>query len=80
MGSYAWVVSGKKTASGNPIIYSGPQMDHAFQFSVPSIVTEGSIKAEGLNISGMAIPECRQLLSAVRRTMPGPCRSATPTL
>ena len=55
MGSYAWVVSGKKTASGNPIIYSGPQMDHAFKFSVPSIVGEGSIKAGGLNISGMTI-------------------------
>jgi len=56
MGSYAWVVSGDKTASGNPIIYSGPQMDHAFDFSAPSIVTEGSIKAAGLNISGMTIP------------------------
>ncbi len=56
MGSYAWVVSGSKTASGNPILYSGPQMDHAFDFSVPSIVTEGSIKAGGLNISGMTIP------------------------
>ncbi len=56
MGSYAWVVSGDKTASGNPILYSGPQMDHAFDFSVPSIVTEGSLKAGGLNISGMTIP------------------------
>lgn len=56
MGSYAWVVSGSKTISGNPIIYSGPQMDHAFDFSVPSIVTEGSINAGGLNISGMTIP------------------------
>ncbi|MBF0573752.1 MAG: penicillin acylase family protein [Desulfamplus sp.] len=56
IGSYAWVVSGAKTASGNPILYSGPQMDHAFNFSVPSIVTEGSIKGAGLNISGMTIP------------------------
>ena len=56
MGSYAWVVSGDKTASGNPIIYSGPQMDHAFKFSVPSIVAEGSIQAGDLNISGMTIP------------------------
>jgi len=56
IGSYAWVVSGDKTASGNPILYSGPQMDHAFNFSVPSIVTEGSIKAAGLNMSGMTIP------------------------
>ena len=52
MGSYAWVVSGKKTASGNPIIYSGPQMG----FSVPSIVAEGSIRAAGMNISGMTVP------------------------
>ncbi len=51
MGSYAWVVSGDKTASGNPIIYSGPQMG----FSVPSIIMEGSIQAGDFNISGMAI-------------------------
>lgn len=52
MGSYAWTVSGKKTASGNPIIYSGPQMG----FSTPSIVMEGSVRAADLNISGMAVP------------------------
>lgn len=52
MGSYAWVVSGDKTASGHPILYSGPQMG----FSVPAIVQEGSIEAAGLEISGMAIP------------------------
>jgi penicillin amidase len=51
MGSYAWVVSGDKTDSGNPIIYSGPQMG----FSVPSIILEGSIRAGGLDVSGMAI-------------------------
>jgi penicillin amidase len=51
MGSYAWVVSGEHTVSGNPIIYSGPQMG----FSVPSIVLEGSIKAAGLDISGMTV-------------------------
>lgn len=51
MGSYAWVVSGEKTASGNPVIYSGPQMG----FSVPSIVMEGSINAGGLNVSGMTV-------------------------
>ena len=45
-------MSGRKTKSGNPIIYSGPQMG----FSVPSIVTEGSIRAGGLNISGMTVP------------------------
>lgn len=52
MGSYAWVVSGSKTWSGRPIIYSGPQMG----FSVPSIVLEGSIRAGGLDISGMSVP------------------------
>jgi len=52
MGSYGWVVSGDKTASGNPILYSGPQMG----FPVPSIVVEGSIRAGGFNISGMTVP------------------------
>lgn len=51
MGSYAWVVGGTKTASGNPMIYSGPQMG----FSVPTVVGEGSIRAGGLNISGMHV-------------------------
>lgn len=52
MGSYAWVVSGDKTASGNPIVYSGPQMG----FDTPSIVVEGSIRGGGLEISGMTVP------------------------
>lgn len=52
MGSYAWAIKGSKTASGNPIIYSGPQMG----FTVPSIIGEGSIRAGGLNVSGMTIP------------------------
>ncbi len=52
MGSYAWVVSPEKTASGHPIVYSGPQMG----FSTPSIVIEGSIRGGGLNISGMTVP------------------------
>jgi penicillin G amidase len=51
MGSYAWAIKGNKTASGNPIIYSGPQMG----FTVPSIIGEGSIRAGGLNISGMHV-------------------------
>lgn len=51
MGSYAWAIKGSKTSSGNPVIYSGPQMG----FTVPSIIGEGSIRAGGLNISGMII-------------------------
>jgi len=51
MGSYAWAVSGSKTATGNPMLYSGPQMG----FSVPSIIGEGSIRGGGLNVSGMQV-------------------------
>ncbi len=51
MGSQAWVVSGDKTQSGNPILYSGPQMG----FSTPSVVLEGSIQAGGLKVSGMTV-------------------------
>jgi len=58
MGSHAWVVSGDKTTSGNPILYSGPQMG----FDVPSIVTEGSIRAGGLEISGMTVPGLPSLI------------------
>ncbi|MFO8111596.1 MAG: penicillin acylase family protein [Desulfosalsimonadaceae bacterium] len=52
MGSYAWTISGDKTASGNPILYSGPQMG----FSAPAICAEGSIDAGGIRVSGMVIP------------------------
>jgi penicillin amidase len=52
MGSYAWAVSGDKTASGNPILYSGPQMG----FAAPTYVVEGSIRGGGLEISGMTVP------------------------
>jgi len=51
MGSYAWVLSSDQTASGNPTIYSGPQMG----FPVPSIVLEGSIRGGGLDVSGMTV-------------------------
>lgn len=51
MGSYAWVVSGDKTQSGDPIIYSGPQMG----FSTPSIVMEAALDGGGLQVSGMTI-------------------------
>jgi len=51
MGSFAWVVSGEKTRTGHPILYSGPQMG----LSTPSIVLEGSIRGGGLNVSGMTV-------------------------
>lgn len=52
MGSYAWVVSGQKTSSGRPILYSGPQMG----FSAPSVIMEGSIETPLFKASGMLIP------------------------
>lgn len=51
-GSFAWVVDGSRTQSGNPTIYSGPQMG----FSMPVIVSEGAIVSDELNVSGMHVP------------------------
>jgi penicillin amidase len=51
-GSYAWSLSGDKTATGNPMLYSGPQMG----FYAPAIVAEGSIRGGGLEVSGMNVP------------------------
>jgi len=52
-GSYAWVVSGDRTDTGNPIIYSGPQMG----FEAPAIVMEGSFRSDEADIhaSGMTV-------------------------
>lgn len=52
LGSYAAVLAGEKTVTGNSIIYSGPQMG----FSTPSLVCEGSIKTPGYVVSGMCVP------------------------
>jgi penicillin amidase len=52
LGSYAWSMSGEKTASGNPMLYSGPQMG----FLAPAIIAEGSIRGGGLEVSGMHVP------------------------
>ena len=52
MGSYAWVVGGDLTDSGNPIIYAGPQMG----FTAPAIIVEGSLRGAGIDVSGMAVP------------------------
>lgn len=51
-GSYAWVVSGDKTETGNPMLYSGPQVG----FSAPVLFVEGSIVSDSMTVSGMAIP------------------------
>lgn len=54
-GSYAWVVGGERTESGNPILYSGPQLESARNFQAPAIVQEGTIRGGGLNVSGLNV-------------------------
>jgi penicillin amidase len=48
-GSYAWVVSPKRTISGSAILVGGPQMG----FSTPSIAHEIHYSAGELNVTGM---------------------------
>lgn len=51
-GSYAIVVSGKRSASGKPMLLGGPQMGH----TIPSVVHEVSLQAPGLRVTGMNVP------------------------
>jgi penicillin amidase len=52
LGSYAWVVSPRKSAHGYAMLYGGPQMG----FSVPEVMHEVQLKSdEGFNVTGMAI-------------------------
>ena len=51
-GSYCAVVNKGRSATGNAMLLSGPQMG----FTVPSIVHETSIHAPGLDVAGMDVP------------------------
>lgn len=51
-GSYAWVLSGDITETGNPMLVSGPQMG----YSAPNPVCEGSIESDALSVSGAIVP------------------------
>ncbi len=51
-GSYCMVVSGKRSATRQAELLSGPQMG----FTVPSVVHEMSLSAPGLNVVGMDVP------------------------
>lgn len=51
-GSYALVVSSKKSATGHPLLLSGPQMG----FTNPSIVHETAIDAPGIRVDGLDVP------------------------
>lgn len=51
-GSYAAVVSSKRSLDGRPLLLSGPQMG----FTEPAVTHEMSIEAPGLQVVGMDIP------------------------
>ena len=51
LGSYAWAVSPSRSASGEAMLYGGPQMG----FSVPEVLHEVQLKGgNGFNVLGMA--------------------------
>jgi len=52
VGSYAMVVSGVRSASGNPLLLSAPQMGHR----TPSVVHEVSLKTPTWRVQGMDVP------------------------
>ncbi|MEA2553925.1 MAG: penicillin amidase [Fimbriimonadaceae bacterium] len=51
-GSYALIVGSKRSATGHPLLLSGPQMG----FTTPSIVHEVALEAPGLRVAGMDVP------------------------
>ena len=50
-GSNAWVVSGKRTSTGKPLLANDPHLE----FSMPSVWYMAHLKAPGLNVSGAAL-------------------------
>lgn len=52
LGSNSWVVSGKKTKSGFPILANDPHLD----LTLPCIWVEMQLSAPGLNAYGVSIP------------------------
>lgn len=51
-GSNAWVVSGKLTASGKPILANDPHLD----WSIPATWYQVHLKAPGLDVEGVSLP------------------------
>lgn len=52
LGSNSWVISGKKTRSGYPILASDPHLN----LSLPCVWLENQLSAPGLNVYGVSIP------------------------
>jgi len=51
-GSNAWVISGRHTAGGKPILANDPHL----QYSLPGIWHAVQLRAPGLNVAGVALP------------------------
>ena len=51
-GSNAWVLSGKHTASGKPILANDPHL----RFSIPSVWYQVHLQAPGLDVTGGSLP------------------------
>ena len=51
-GSNAWVVSGKLTASGKPILANDPHLE----WSIPAAWYQVHLKAPGLDVTGVSLP------------------------
>jgi len=51
-GSNAWVVAGKLTASGKPILANDPHLE----WSIPAVWYQVHLKARGLDVSGVSLP------------------------
>jgi penicillin G amidase len=51
-GSNAWVISGRYTASGKPILANDPHLE----WSIPSPWYQVHLKAPGLNVTGVSLP------------------------
>jgi penicillin amidase len=51
-GSNAWVISGKRTASGKPILANDPHLE----FSLPSTWYQVHLKMPGMNVTGVSLP------------------------
>ncbi len=51
-GSNAWVLAGKRTASGRPLLANDPHLE----YSMPGLWHMVHLKAPGLNVAGVALP------------------------